>query len=99
MMQLAACARYAPLLLVAAGWELAVLSGAISPNLLPRFSEVMATLWDLLRSFELPREIGVSLMRQMIGFILAVVFGVAVRVTLALVRLGSTFPSPPLHIP
>ena len=87
MMQLAACARYAPLLLVAAGWELAVLTGAISPNLLPRFSEVMATLWDLLRSFELPRDVGISLFRQSIGFALAVVIGVVVGVTMARARL------------
>lgn len=87
MMQLAACARYASLLLVAAGWELAVLSGAISPNLLPRFSEVMATLWDLLGSFELPREIGISLLRQSIGFALAVIIGVALGVTMARLRL------------
>jgi hypothetical protein len=87
IMRLAACARYAPLLLVAAGWELAVLSGAISPNFLPRFSEVMATLWELLRSFELPREIGISLLRQSIGFALAVVIGVTVGVTMARLRL------------
>ncbi|MBI2316672.1 MAG: ABC transporter permease [Betaproteobacteria bacterium] len=78
--------RYAPLLLVAAGWELAVLSGAISPNLLPRFSAVIETLWELLRSFELPREVGVSLFRQSIGFALAVVIGVAVGVAMARVR-------------
>lgn len=87
MMRFAASMRYAPLLLVAAGWELAVLSGAISPNLLPRFSAVIETLWELLRSFELPREVGVSLFRQSIGFALAVVIGVVVGVTMARVRL------------
>ena len=87
MKVLAACARYSPLLLVAAGWELAVYSGVISPNFLPKFSAVIETLWELVLSFELPREVGISLLRQAIGFALAVVIGVVVGVTMARLRL------------
>ncbi len=86
MRLLAACARYSPLLLVAAGWELAVLSGVISPNFLPRFSAVVETLWELLRSFALPRHMGTSLFRQSIGFALAVGIGVTLGVAMARLR-------------
>lgn len=83
---LAVCARYAPLLLVAAAWELAVLTGIISPNFLPRFSAVIETLWELLLSLDLLRHIGISLFRQSIGFTLAAVIGVAMGVAMARLR-------------
>lgn len=83
---LAVCARYSPLLLVAAAWELAVLSEIISPSFLPRLSAVIETLWELLLSLDLLRHIGISLFRQSAGFALAAAIGVAAGVAMARLR-------------
>lgn len=78
--------RYSPLLLVVVAWELSVRLRIVSPSFLPEFSSVASVLWGLLVSFELPRHMGISLYRLVIGFGLAVVLGVALGVGMARVR-------------
>ncbi len=78
--------RYSPLLVVVAGWELAVLVGAVSPNFLPRFSSVASTLWTLLVSLDLVRDMAISLYREAVGFLLAVGLGVTLGVGMARLR-------------
>lgn len=85
-MAVAALVRYSPLLLIVIAWELAVRLRIVSPNFLPEFSAVAATLWDLLVTLELPHHMGISLYRQAIGFGLAVVLGIALGVGMARLR-------------
>lgn len=78
--------RYLPLVIVAFGWELAVRSGAVSPDVMPRFSSVAITLWHL---FALPNfqfDAWVSIYQTAIGFSLAVLGGVAIGVGMARIR-------------
>lgn len=57
-------------------WELAGVLKWVSPLSLPRVSSVFATLWELIASGELPRELGSSLWRMFAGYFLGVALGV-----------------------
>jgi ABC-type nitrate/sulfonate/bicarbonate transport system permease component len=64
------------ILLLLVLWELAGVLKWVSPLSLPRVSSVFATLWDLIVSGELPRELGSSLWRMFAGYFIGVVLGV-----------------------
>jgi ABC-type nitrate/sulfonate/bicarbonate transport system permease component len=59
-------------------WELSGILRWVDPFSLPRMTSVAATLWDLVRSGELPREIGSSLWRMLAGYAVGVALGVGV---------------------
>ena len=66
---------YAVSALVLAGAALAA-SYALGPELAPRPQETLATLWQLAKSGELFRELGVTILRGVAGIFLANVAGV-----------------------
>jgi NitT/TauT family transport system permease protein len=76
-------AGYAALLAVPLARELAVRAGLVSDQVLPRFSDVAATWWQLLASGELAQQALSSLGRQAAGFAAAVVVGVALGILMA----------------
>jgi NitT/TauT family transport system permease protein len=63
-------------LLVIAGffalWELAARIGAIDTQFIPAFTTVINEAWELLRTGDLERHIGVSMLRLFAGIVLAV---------------------------
>lgn len=64
------------ILLLLVLWELAGAFKWVSPLSLPRVSLVLSTLWDLVRSGELPKEPIASLWRMSAGYFIGVAFGV-----------------------
>lgn len=71
--------RLAPWISVAAvalAWELFARSGAVTPYMLPRFTTVMARIGTDALSGELWHNLGLSLYRSMLGFLLASVIGI-----------------------
>jgi ABC-type nitrate/sulfonate/bicarbonate transport system permease component len=59
-------------------WEISGRLAWVDPLSLPRMSRVAATLWDLLLSGELLRELFASLWRMFAGYFIGVIFGVLI---------------------
>jgi ABC-type nitrate/sulfonate/bicarbonate transport system permease component len=59
-------------------WELSGVLRWVDPLSLPRMSSVASTLWDLVWSGELPRELAASLWRMFTGYFIGAVLGVLV---------------------
>jgi ABC-type nitrate/sulfonate/bicarbonate transport system permease component len=78
--------RNLPIIIVLLGWEAAVRCGAISPQVLPAFSTVTATLFKLLAASDFRFDIWTSLYQTAIGFTIAVFFGIAVGTAMARLR-------------
>lgn len=64
------------LLLFFAAWEVAPLTGIVSPIFFPPFSKAVIALKGLLLSGEIFNHIGVSMQRALIGFLLAVLVAI-----------------------
>jgi len=72
--------RLAPwisLLALAAGWELFARSGAVTPFMLPRLSVVLERIGADAASGELWQNLGMTLYRSLLGFLISVVLGVS----------------------
>ena len=63
------------ILLLAAAWEIAARSGAVTPFMLPRLSAVLERIWTDLLSGELLLNTGLTVYRAMAGFLIAAVAG------------------------
>jgi sulfonate transport system permease protein len=74
-----------PLALVAL-WQALFELGLIRPILLPPPTRVGAAFWELGASGELPRHLGVSLLRVLAGFALAALAGIALGIGIGLWR-------------
>ena len=75
--------RYLPLLLLAAGWELAARLGLVSQLALPSLSQVVAAWIDMVSSGELVGNGAASLWRAGAGLGLAVIVGAALGIAMA----------------
>jgi NitT/TauT family transport system permease protein len=75
--------RYLPLVLLAAGWELAARLGLVSQLALPPLSQVVLAWVEMLRSGELIANGASSLWRAGAGLILAIVVGAALGIAMA----------------
>jgi NitT/TauT family transport system permease protein len=78
-----AAVRYLPLVLIAAGWELAARLGLVSQLALPPLSQVLAAWVEMIRSGELLTNGASSLWRAGVGLALAIVVGAALGVAMA----------------
>ena len=74
---------YVPVLFVFALWEGASLAGLIEPSLFPSLSQTLEGFVRLLTHNDLLRHCGISLYRQMSGFLLAGAFGIIVGILMA----------------
>jgi len=75
--------RYLPLVLLAAGWELAARLGLVSQLALPPLSQVVLAWVEMLRSGELVTNGASSLWRAGAGLALAIVAGGALGIAMA----------------
>ena len=66
------------IVLLLAAWEVTGRMGWISPLSWPPLSAVAASLWELLRSGEIPRELAASLWRMFAGYFIGAALGVLV---------------------
>jgi NitT/TauT family transport system permease protein len=78
--------KIVPLLLLAAFWQLASMSGLLPAAVLPSFSSVVAALASLVTSGEIFPHTAASFLRAGTGLLLAVVFGTALGLAMARVR-------------
>ena len=80
---MSALLRYLPLLLLAAGWELAARLGLVSQLALPPLSQVVLAWVEMLRSGELVSNGASSLWRAGAGLVLAIAVGAALGIAMA----------------
>lgn len=78
--------KIVPLLLLAAFWQTASLSGLLPAAVLPSFSSVVVALVSLVTSGEIFPDTAASFMRAGAGFLLAVIFGTGLGLAMARVR-------------
>lgn len=78
-----ALGRAVPILLVLAGWEVLTRSGAVSTQILPTFSSVVAAGVDLVGSGTLVRHLVVSLYRAFGGLFLSILIGITLGLGMA----------------
>ena len=78
-----ALGRAVPILLVLAGWEVLTRSGAVSTQILPTFSSVVAAGLDLVESGTLVHHLVVSLYRAFGGLFLSILIGIALGLGMA----------------
>jgi ABC-type nitrate/sulfonate/bicarbonate transport system permease component len=82
-MKAVSVAKIIPLLLLAAVWQAASMSGALPASVLPPFSDVATSLAGMLRSGELMTHTWASFARAGSGFLIAVVAGVSLGLLMA----------------
>ena len=75
-----------PLLLLAALWQTASVSGLLPAAVLPSFSSVVAALMSLVTSGEIFPHTAASFLRAGAGFLLAMIFGIALGLAMARFR-------------
>lgn len=80
---MSAVVRYLPLVLLAAGWELAARLGLVSTLALPPLSDVVLAWVEMIRSGELVVNAAASLWRAGTGLALAIVVGAALGIAMA----------------
>jgi ABC-type nitrate/sulfonate/bicarbonate transport system permease component len=82
--QRGACiASIASLILFIGSWQIVTATEIVPDDVLPRFSDVAVTWWQLLISGELVRQTASSLSRQAAGFAAALVCGVSLGIVMA----------------
>jgi ABC-type nitrate/sulfonate/bicarbonate transport system permease component len=75
--------RYLPLLLLAAGWELAARLELVSSTALPSLSDVIAAWIDMIKDGELVSNGASSLYRAGVGLALSVIVGTLLGISMA----------------
>jgi NitT/TauT family transport system permease protein len=75
--------RYLPLLLLAAGWELAARLELVSSTALPPLSDVVAAWIDMMKDGELVSNGASSLYRASVGLALSVIVGTLLGISMA----------------
>jgi len=75
--------RYLPLLLLAAGWELAARLELVSSTALPPLSDVIAAWIDMMKDGELVSNGASSLYRASVGLALSVIVGTLLGISMA----------------
>jgi ABC-type nitrate/sulfonate/bicarbonate transport system permease component len=78
--------KIAPLLLVAIIWQAASMSGLLPTAVLPSLASVVAALVSLVASGEIFPHTAASFFRAGTGFLIAVIVGIALGLTMARVR-------------
>lgn len=65
-------------------WELCARNGVIKETIMPRPSKIGSTLWNLVLTGKLPRDIGISLRRVILGYVTGCVLGIFMGILLGL---------------
>ncbi|RWX81348.1 ABC transporter permease subunit [Neorhizobium lilium] len=90
--------RIASPIAIIALWQIASLSGLLSPRILAAPTEIAITAGRLIASGELVTGLVVSFLRVSAGFSIAVVIGIALALTSGLSRLGEAIIDPPIQM-
>ncbi|MGN0352760.1 MAG: ABC transporter permease [Roseburia sp.] len=65
-------------------WQVLAMNGIIKETLMPRPTKIGSTLWKLILNGKLPRDIGISLRRVILGYLLGASVGIIVGIILGL---------------
>jgi ABC-type nitrate/sulfonate/bicarbonate transport system permease component len=68
---------------VLVAWELVARSGLVTPFMLPRFTAVLERIWDDAASGELAINVGLTLYRAMVGFLIAAAGGIGLGMAMS----------------
>ncbi|NTF44337.1 ABC transporter permease subunit [Rhizobium rhizogenes] len=79
-------------------WQIASMTGFLSPRTLAAPSEILGAAQRLVISGELVTGLAVSFLRVLIGFSVALVVGIVLALTAGLSRLGESAIDPPLQM-
>ena len=90
--------RFVSTLVILAVWEVASRTGVLSPRLLAGPDRIAVTLWHLLRTGALERNLFVSLLRVVVGMTFAIVVAVPLALLAALSRRGEEVLDAPLQM-
>lgn len=74
---------YFPILLVLGTWQAIVMAGVLPSDMLPAPSEISVAMWKLAEAGDLGVHVGASVYRQMTGFLIAAVIGIALGIGMA----------------
>jgi ABC-type nitrate/sulfonate/bicarbonate transport system permease component len=88
----------APILAPCAAWEIFARSGAVTPFMLPPFSEVLARIYDDAAGGDLLLNAGVTLYRALAGFLIAAIAGVALGAAMSRNALARWFFDPIISV-
>jgi ABC-type nitrate/sulfonate/bicarbonate transport system permease component len=83
-----------PVIALCAAWEIFARSGAVTPYMLPPFSEVVKRVYDDLASGDLVINTGATLYRALLGFAICAVAGVALGTVMSRNRVAHWFFDP-----
>lgn len=62
-------------------WEVLATHGVIKETIMPRPSKIGSTLWDLTLKGKLPKDIGISLRRVVLGYVVGSLAGIVLGIT------------------
>jgi sulfonate transport system permease protein len=79
-------------------WQVASMTGILSPRILAAPSEIVSAASKLIVSGELVAGLAVSFLRVLAGFSIALIVGVALALVSGLSRLGETIIDPPIQM-
>ncbi|MGF9567060.1 ABC transporter permease subunit [Neorhizobium sp. JUb45] len=79
-------------------WQLASMTGLLSPRILAGPSDIIATAGRLVASGELINGLIVSFLRVLAGFSIALILGILLALVSGLSRLGETIIDPPIQM-
>lgn len=65
-------------------WEVLASQGVIKETIMPRPSKIGSALWKLVLNGKLPRDIGISLRRVLVGYFTGAAFGIIFGIALGL---------------
>lgn len=91
-------ARFASPIALVALWQIASMTGLLSPRVLAAPSDIIATAARLIASGELITGLAVSFLRVAAGFSIAVVIGITLALLSGLSRLGEAVIDPPIQM-
>jgi ABC-type nitrate/sulfonate/bicarbonate transport system permease component len=75
--------RLVVILAVLLAWELVARSGLVTPFMLPRFSAVLERIWSDASSGELAINVGLTLYRAVVGFLIAAAGGIGLGMAMS----------------
>jgi ABC-type nitrate/sulfonate/bicarbonate transport system permease component len=87
-------ARWIGIVAIALAWEVFARSGAVTPFMLPPLSAVLERIWQDAVSGDLLTNVGVTLYRAMVGFLIAAVGGITLGVAMSRSALARWFFDP-----
>ncbi len=91
-------ARASSIVLLIVGWELFARSGAVTMFVLPPLSAVLQRIWSDATGGDLLINVGLTLYRAIMGFLVAAIAGIALGVAMARNRIASWFFDPIISV-